>query len=508
MEPLNSEAAHGPAMAHRIAVQWRTASLCNCAPHRCAMRHLSDLPLALSIVAFQHGSVAPQYCVTHSCKFNHVTLAWASLSAPVLPGITANAKCCACRQRRIAAVQAEFGLPGQTSNDSSDTNIEVLQSAQSDLAADTSVSNSPFESLEPLLEEDSADWETVPVKPKREATALPSASAPAAAPLSAASVASAGWVESPMVDDTAGQWEIPHKHTKLSNHQASSSPAAANGIKAMRDGEQLRGSMGSDSAEGSKQRRRPGGRGRGQNRGRGRGRSYSNNHRTPQDRSQQLEGEDGWSHDPSTTAQHNSPGEDEGVPSSWGADTVFPLSPLNPSLLTNAEGASSAPRVLTIPRPPQTRSMTTGNGGGQQQQQAKQQQGRGYKDSRARGSNSSNGRGGRGRQSAQADRVQSCPVYDISDQPACQQISFGSFGAEFGSTLQGTTAKPATDDGNALSSSHVYQQQQHERVPRQQSHKGVYRGRGGRGRYSGRGRSASERNNRQNATQGNAVTVA
>ena len=405
-------------------------------------------------------------------------------------------------------MHAEFGLPGQTSNDSSDTNIEDLQSAQSDLAADASASNSPFESPEPLLEEDSADWETVPVKPKREATVLSSASAPAAAPLSSAADVPDGWAESPMVNDTTGQWEIPHKHTKLSNHQANSSPAAANGIKAMRDAEGLRGSMGSDNAEGGKQRRGHRGQGRGQNKGRGRGRSYSNKNRSLHNQSQEVQGEDGWSHDPSTTAQHNSPGEDEGVPSSWGADTVFPLSPLNPSLLSNAERASSAPRVLTIPRPPQTRGMTTGNGGVQQQQQAKQQQGRGYKNSRARGSSSSNGRGGRGRQSAQADRVQSCPVYDISDQPACQQISFGSFGADFGSTLQDSTGNPATDDGHGLSSSHVYQQQQHEHVSRQQSHKGVYRGRGGRGRFSGRGRSASDRNNRQNATQGNAVTVA
>ena len=347
------------------------------------------------------------------------------------------------------------------------------------------------------------------MKPKREAAALSAASAPVAAPLSSAFADGPdGWAESTTADDTAGQWDIPHKHTKLSNHQANSSPAAANGIKAMRDAEGLKGSMGSDIAEGSRQRRGPRSRGRGHNRGRGRGRSYSNNHRTTQDQPQQVRGNDGWSHDPSATAQHNSAGEDEGVSSSWGADTVFPLSPLNPSLLTNAEGArSSAPRVLTIPRPPQTRSMTTADGGAQQQQ-PKQQQSRGRRDNRARGS-SSNGRGGRGRQSAQAGRVQSCPVYDISDQPACQQFSFGSFGAEFGSTLQGSTTNPATDDGNGSSSSHVYQQQQHEHVPRQQSHNGIYRGRGrGRGQFSGRGRFASERNNRQNGTQDNAVTVA
>ena len=401
-----------------------------------------------------------------------------------------NAESCACRQRRIAAVQAEYGLPGQTSNGSSDTNVEDLQSAQSELAADTTASQSPFESPEQLLEEDSADWETVPVKPKREAVALSSASAPAADALD-------GWAESSMVDDIAGQWEIPHKHTKPSNHQANSSPAAANGIKAMRDAEGLKGSMGNYNAEGRKQRQGPRGRGRGQNRGRGRGRSY-NNHRSLQDQSQQIQGDDGWSHDSSTPAQHNSPGGDEGVSSSWGADTIFPLSPMNPSQLSDTEGPSSAPRVLTIPRPPQTRSMTTANGSGNQQQ-AKQLQGRGCKTSRAR--DSSNGRGSRGRQSAQADHVQSCPVYDISDQPACQQISFGSFEAEFGSTLHGNTTNPAADNGAGASSSHVYQNQ-HEHVPRQQSHKGVYRGRG---RFRGRGRSASERNNRQNAAQGNAA---
>ena len=424
-----------------------------------------------------------------------------TFSPNVTPYIIANATYCACRQRRIAAVQAEFGLPGQSSNGSSDTNIEELQLTQSDLAADTSATNSPFQSQEPLLEEDSADWETIPVKPKREATALSSASAPGAAPLSSAADVPDGWAESSMDDDASGQWEIPHKHTKLSNHQANSSPAAANGIKAMRDTEGFKDSRGSDSAAGSKQRRGPRGRGRGQNRGRGRGRGYSNNHRSPQDQLPQVHGDDGWSQDPSTTAQHNSSGEDEGISSSWGADTVFPLSPINPSHWSTAEAASSAPRVLTIPRPPQTRSMANGT----QQQQAKQQRGRGRKDSHVRGS-SSNGRGRQGG-SAQADRSQFCPVYDISDQPACQHISFGSFGAESGSALQGSSTNPAAYDGNGSSSSHVYQQQQHEHVPRQQSNKGVYRGRG-RGRFPGRGRSASERNNRQAATEGTAATVA
>ena len=348
---------------------------------------------------------------------------------------------------------------------------------------------------EPLLEEDSADWETVPTKPKREAAALLSSSAPAAGLLSSAPDAPDGWAESATDDDTAGQWEIPHKHTKLSGPQANRSPAPANGIKAMRDAKGVKGSMGSDSAEGSRQQRGNCGRGRGQNRGRGRGRNYSNDRRSRQDRSQQIQ-DDGWSQDPSITAVHNSSGEEEGVPSSWGADTVFPMSqsPMNPSLLSKAEPSSSAPRVLTIPRPSQTRSVANG---GVQQQQPRQQQGRGHRDSRARGSNS--GRGGRGRQSAQAGRVQSCPVYDISDQPACQQISFGSFGAEFGSIMQESTANPAACVGESSSSNHVYQQQQHEHVPRQQFHKGVHRGRG-RGSFSGRGRPASERNNRQEPT--------
>lgn len=361
-----------------------------------------------------------------------------------------------------------------------------------------------MESPEPLLEEDSADWETVPTKPKREAAALLSSSAPAAGLLSSAAAAPDGWAESPTADDTAGQWEIPHKHTKLTSHQANSSPAPANGIKAMRDAKGLKGSMNSDSAEGSRHQRGNRGRGRGHNRGRGRGRNYSNDRRGRQDRSQQVQGDDGWTQDPGTTALHNSSGEEEGVPSSWGADTVFPLSqsPMNPSLLSKAEPSSSAPRVLTIPRPAQTRSMASGG----VQQQPRHQQGRGYRDSRARGSNSS-GRGGRGRQSAQAGRVQSCPVYDISDQPACQQISFGSFGPEFGTTLQQSTTNPAAHDGESSSSNQVYQQQQHEHVPRQQVHKRVHRGRG-RGSFPGRGRSASERNNRQEATQVDAVTSA
>ena len=416
---------------------------------------------------------------------------------------------CACRQRRIAAVQAEFGLPGQSSNGSSDTNIEDLQSGQSYLAADTSAFNSPFASPEPLLEEDSADWETVPVKPKREAAALSAASAPASAPLSPAADAPDGWAESLTDVDTAGQWEIPHKHTKLSSHQANSSPAAASGIKAMRDAEGLAG-----TAEDNRQQRgsRGRGRGRGQNRGRGRGRTYSNNHKNRQDQAQRVQGNDSWSSEPSAMVQRNSPEGDGGVASSWGADTVFPLSqsPMDPSLLGNAEPSVSAPRVLTIPRPSQTRSMTTAGGvqqqPKQQQQQQQQQQGRGRRDSRTRGGNH-NGRGGGGRQNAQADRVQSCPVYDISDQPASQQISFGNFGAEFGSTLQGITAKPAADDGTGSSSNHVYQQPQQELVPRQQSHRGVYRGRG-RGRNFGRGRSDSDRNNKHDATQDYPVAVA
>lgn len=400
-----------------------------------------------------------------------------------------------CRQRRIAAVQAEFGLPGQTSSGSSDTHIDDLQL---EMGGDSSACSTPFASPEPLLEgplleEDSADWEVVPVKPKREAAALPSACAAAAA-------APDGWAESPAAEEaTAGQWEIPHKHTKLSSYQADSSPAAANGIKAMRDAQGLRGSDGaSGSAEDNRQQRGGRGRGRGQNRGRGRGRNYSKGHRHQQDLGPRVQGNDSWEGDANAPVQRSSPEGD--VASSWGADTVFPMtpSPVSPSLLSIAGAGASAPRVLTMSRPRQTRSMTTAGGG---QQHQNQQPSRGRRDNRARGGH---GRGGQGRQNAPADRVQACPVYDISHQPACQQISFGNFGAEFGSTSQGCDTNPAAADScSGSSSTHMYQQR-HEHVSRQQSQGGVYRGRG----FNGRGRPASNRNNRQDAAHNNPVAVA
>ncbi|KAL3143652.1 hypothetical protein ABBQ38_002448 [Trebouxia sp. C0009 RCD-2024] len=402
-------------------------------------------------------------------------------------------------QRRIAAVQAEFGLPGQNSNGSSDTNVDDLQLDQSHLAGDSSACSTPFASPEAflgeaLLEEDSADWETVPVKPKREAAALPSASAPPSA-----TDAPDGWAESSTAEDTAGQWEIPHKHTKLGSYQPNSSPAIGNGIKAMRDSQKQRGSDGATgSADEGRQQRGGRGRGRGQHRGRGRGRNYSKGHRNQQEQAPQVQGDDSSS----ATGQRSSPEGD--VASSWGADTVFPMtpSPVDSPLLRGAGAAASVPRVLTIPRPPQNKSMTTGGGG---LGHPSQQQSRGRRDNRARGGN--NGRGGRGRRSGPADRVQSCPVYDISDQPACQQISFGNFGAEFGSTLQGSTTNPAAANNSTSSNgSHVYQEQ-HEHVSRQQPQGGVYRGRG-RGRFIARGRSASNKTARQDPNQNNSAAVA
>lgn len=409
----------------------------------------------------------------------------------------------ACRQRRIAAVQAEFGLPGHSSNGSSDTNVDDVQLDQSYMAGDSSACSTPFVSPEAflegsLLEEDSADWETVPVKPKREAAALSSASAPPSA-----TDALDGWAESPAAEDTAGQWEIPHKHTKLGSYQPNSSPATANGIKAMRDSQKQRRS---DSATGiadeGRQQRGERGRGRSQSRGRGRGRgrNYSKGHRSQHEQAPQVQG-----HDPlSATDQHSSPSPEADVASSWGADTVFPMtpSPVDSPLLSSAGAAASVPRVLTIPRPPQSKNVTTAGGG---QGHPNQQQSRGRRDNRTRGGN--NGRGGRGRQSAPADRVQSCPVYDISDQPACQQISFGNFGAEFGSTMQGSTTNPAAaNNGTSSSGSHVYQQQQ-EHVSRQQPQGGVHRGRG-RGRFTTRGRFARNKTDRQDNNQNNSAAVA
>ncbi|KAL0045273.1 hypothetical protein WJX82_002436 [Trebouxia sp. C0006] len=82
-------------------------------------------------------------------------------------------------QRRTAAVQAQFKLTHAADSDhSSDTNAADLQSACSDSAADSAAFETPYMSPEPLLEENSSEWETVPVKPKREVPTTASASMP------------------------------------------------------------------------------------------------------------------------------------------------------------------------------------------------------------------------------------------------------------------------------------------------------------------------------------------
>ncbi|DBA81256.1 TPA: hypothetical protein ACH3X2_006882 [Trebouxia sp. C0005] len=386
-------------------------------------------------------------------------------------------------QRRIAAVQAQFKLTSAADSDhSSDTNAADLQSACSDSAADSAAFETPYMSPQPLLEEDLSEWETVPVKPKREASTTAAASTPD------------GWAEAESSQGEAGEWEIPHKQTKLS-HQPEGSPEAAIAIKAMRNGDTA---SGSGSAPDSRQKRpnRGRGRGRGQNRGRGRGRNDGNSSdgRRRYDHSQQGQSDDRQDTEASSAAQQQHSPEGD-VASSWGAETVFPLaqSPLMPSPL-DSSSMNSVPKVLTVPRQPHTRSMSNFPSSKQQQHQ---QHGRGNRgDTNSRGSN----RNGRGRQNGPAQYVQPGPMYHKPEQPASQNFSFGSFGADdFGSTFD--ASKPsaavisAVFDGN--SSAQVYQDGR-DKVLKQHSHRGGIRGRGrGRGRSQGRGRSGSFGKNRQ-----------
>lgn len=332
-------------------------------------------------------------------------------------------------------------------------------------------------SPEPLLEENSSEWETVPVKPKREVPTTASASMPD------------GWAEEESSQGEAGQWEIPHKQTKLS-HQPEGSPETATAIKAMRDGDTASGN--GSAAPDSRQKRpnRGRGRGRGQNRGRGRGRNdgNSNDGRRRYDHTQQGQSDDRQDSEAFSAAQQQHSLEGD-VASSWGAETVFPLaqSPLMPSPL-DSSSKNNVPKVLTVPRQPHTRSMSNASSSKQQQHQ---QRGRGNRgDTNSRGNN----RNDRGRQNRPEQYVQPGPMYHKPEQPASQNFSFGSFGADdFGSTFDASKPIPATasaiSDGN--SSAQVYQDGS-DKVLKQHSQHGRFHGRGrGRGRSQGRGRSGN-----------------
>ena len=374
------------------------------------------------------------------------------------------------RQRRIAAVQAQFKLTNAADSDhSSDTNAADLQSACSDSAADSATFATPYTSPQTLLEEDSSEWETVPVKPKREAPTTASAPSPG------------GWAEAESSQGEAGQWEIPHKQTKLS-HQPESSPETATAIKAMRDGDTASG-RGSAPDSRQKQPNRGRGRRRGQNRGRGRGRhdGNSNDGRRRYDHSQQGQSNDRQDTQAYSASQQQHSLEGD-VASSWGAETVFPFaqSPLMPSPL-DGSSMNSVPKVLTVPRQPHTRSMSNASSSKQHQQR-----GRGNRiDTNGRGSN----RNGRGRQNGPAQYVHPGPMYHKPEQPASQNFSFGSFGADdFGSTFDASKPSVAVDsavfDGN--SSAQVYQDGS-DKVLKQHSHRVGFHGRGrGRGRSQGR----------------------
>jgi len=131
---------------------------------------------------------------------------------------------------------------------------------------------------------------------------------------------------------------------------------------------------------------------------------------------------------------------------------------------------NSVPKVLTVPRQPHTRSMSNASSSKQQQHQ---QRGRGNGgDTNSRGSY----RNGRGRQNGPAQYVHPGPMYHKPEQPASQNLSFGSFGADdFGSTFY--ASKPsaaiasAISDGN--SSAQVYQDGS-DKVLKQHSQRGDF----------------------------------
>ncbi|DBA75361.1 hypothetical protein WJX77_001579 [Trebouxia sp. C0004] len=386
-------------------------------------------------------------------------------------------------QRRIAAVQAHLKLTDAADSDhSSDTDVADLQPACSDSAADSAAFETPDMSPQPLPQEDSSEWETVPVKPKREAPTTASASSPD------------GWAVTESSRGEAGQWEIPHKQTKLS-HQPESSPETATAIKAMRDGDTA---SGSGSAPDSRQKlpNRGRGRGRRENRGRGRGRNdgNSNDGRRRYDHSQQGQRDNRQDTEAYSAAQqqHNPEGD---MASSWGAETVFPLaqSSLMPSPL-DSSSTNRVPKVLTVPRQPHTRSLSNASSS---KQQHHQQRGRGNRgDTNSRGSN----RNGRGRQNGPAQYVHPSPMYHEPEQPASQNFSFGSFGADdFGSTFDASKPSAAVPSAisNGNNSAQVYQDGS-DKVLKQHSQREGFRGRGrGRGRSQGRGRSGNFGRNRQ-----------
>ena len=237
-----------------------------------------------------------------------------------------------------------------------------------------------------MAEEDSAAWETVPVKPKREVSQeVSTATSDVLQPQAG------GWDEPTQASDEAdGGWEVPNKQTKM-EHQPDSSTEGAVAIKAMHprnrrsrnghpnstnpDGyfngrQAINADMASSSnVAGFANGRQRGARGR-SSRGRGRGRGrYSNSSTYDRQQSSQLDQQDSssWNGAPAaTTAASDMEGN---LPSSWGAETVFPLhpSPIEPSQLEQA----AVPRVLTVRRqqpPRQSSQANTSNSTVQQQQ--------------------------------------------------------------------------------------------------------------------------------------------
>ena len=406
---------------------------------------------------------------------------------------TSSSACCTvdgCRQRRISAVQAEFGtLATDDSDHSSDTNADILESACSESAVDSAAFETPFTSPQSLLEEDASEWETVPVKAKREA--------PPAVPAAASASCADGWAEEEEAasGSQTSQWEIPRKQTKMSQ-QPVSSPEALNGIKAMRtsrrgDGRAPQAGSQDNTAERRQQRSTNGrGRGRAQHRGRGRGRATSG--RRGADQPQQNPADyDSMGSEQAASGQQPTAHDGELPPSSWGAETVFPLtqSPVTPCPLHGSEPASSAPKVLTVPR--QHQNTTSSPAGVSQAQQ------RGGGTNRGRGNTRSSNRGSnRGRQHGQALHVHSGPMYHTSEEPASQNISFGSFGADdFGSTADVSTSHVTTAHGAGNNNSGQVYQDGTEQVLQQHPHKAAHYGRG-RGRSHGR-RPTSGSNRRQ-----------
>lgn len=322
-----------------------------------------------------------------------------------------------CRQRRLDAVQAHYTLLSpESSNHSSATNAGELQSAHSDSMAESSPFQTPVACPDGMAEEDSAEWETVPVKPKREA--------PTNQLNETEGQAEDGWGEPDLADDSSNGWEVPAKHTKV-NHQPDSSPEGAVAIKAVRSNRNIRNMHAADSAAdvfSNGQNR--GARDRSRGRGRGRGRGRYNGSRQHNGRNQQQHNEASWE-GPSSSAAADSNEMSSSVPSSWGAETVFPVpSPVEPSQLQQA----IAPRVLTIRRQPQQQQRRQGNSFGKEDNaNGNQQTRREHKHHLARGRNAPPS-GGRHAPSATHRGFSEVPVSDATPPSQQPMFSFGDFG--------------------------------------------------------------------------------